>query len=144
MTVEDVRQLMGASTPHFALQLRDRIAKLIAPLDPDDPARVLGEEEIRRLEQLASTVRRAAAGRRTASARSPRWHLTDAGPGSPVNDAPVTAAPPARLARVMIDPLQLSIERRRRRPGEPLPGPYAVGDYAAGCASSCGHSRACS
>ena len=32
VTVEDVRQLMGASTPHFALQLRNRIAKLIAPL----------------------------------------------------------------------------------------------------------------
>ena len=28
-TVEDVRQLMGASTPHFALQLRERIRKLI-------------------------------------------------------------------------------------------------------------------
>ena len=26
VTVEDVRQLMGASTPHFALQLRNRIA----------------------------------------------------------------------------------------------------------------------
>ena len=25
VTVEDVRQLMGASTPHFALQLRERI-----------------------------------------------------------------------------------------------------------------------
>ena len=24
VTVEDVRQLMGASTPHFALQLRER------------------------------------------------------------------------------------------------------------------------
>jgi hypothetical protein len=53
VTVEDVRQLMGASTPHFALQLRARIAKLIAPLAADDPARVLGESEIRRLEQLA-------------------------------------------------------------------------------------------
>ena len=52
-TVEDVRQLMGASTPHFALQLRNRIAKLIAPLPADDPARVLGEQEIARLEQLA-------------------------------------------------------------------------------------------
>ena len=28
VTVEDVRQLMGASTPHFALQLRNRIARL--------------------------------------------------------------------------------------------------------------------
>jgi len=53
VTVEDVRQLMGASTPHFALQLRNRIAALIRDLDADDPARVLGEQEIRRLEQLA-------------------------------------------------------------------------------------------
>jgi len=53
VTVEDVRELMGASTPHFALQLRDRIAKLIASLDADDPARVLGEAEVRRLERLA-------------------------------------------------------------------------------------------
>ena len=28
-TVEDVRQLMGASTPHFALQIRNRIRNLI-------------------------------------------------------------------------------------------------------------------
>ena len=27
VTVDDVRQLMGASTPHFALQLRERIRK---------------------------------------------------------------------------------------------------------------------
>jgi hypothetical protein len=53
VTVDDVRQLMGASTPHFALQLGARIAKLIAPLSADDPARLLGEQEIRRLEQLA-------------------------------------------------------------------------------------------
>ncbi|HYF27610.1 MAG TPA: hypothetical protein VD931_17850 [Baekduia sp.] len=55
VTVDDVRQLMGASTPHFALQLRNRIARLIAPLPADDPARRLGEQEIRRLEQLGVT-----------------------------------------------------------------------------------------
>ena len=54
-TVEDVRQLMGASTPHFALQLRNRIRKLIAPLPPGDAARQLGEQEIARLERLAVT-----------------------------------------------------------------------------------------
>ena len=52
VTVEDVRQLMGASTPHFALQLRNRIAKLIAELPPEHPARVEGEREIARLERL--------------------------------------------------------------------------------------------
>ena len=51
--VEDVRQLMGASTPHFALQLRNRIARLIDPLAADHPARLLGEQEIRRLERLS-------------------------------------------------------------------------------------------
>ena len=52
VTVEDVRQLMGASTPHFALQLRNRIAKLIEGLDADDPARIEGERVIARLEQI--------------------------------------------------------------------------------------------
>ncbi len=52
-TIEDVRQLMGASTPHFALQIRNRIHNLIAGLPEDHPARVEGEREIRRLETLA-------------------------------------------------------------------------------------------
>jgi hypothetical protein len=52
VSVEDVRQLMGASTPHFALQLRNRIAKLIVDLPPDHPARVEGEREIARLQAL--------------------------------------------------------------------------------------------
>jgi hypothetical protein len=52
VTVEDVRQLMGASTPHFALQLRNRIAKLIADLPADHAARIEGEREIARLQRL--------------------------------------------------------------------------------------------
>jgi hypothetical protein len=52
VSVEDVRALMGASTPHFALQLRNRIARLIDGLPPGDPARVEGEREIRRLQEL--------------------------------------------------------------------------------------------
>ena len=53
VTVEDVRQLMGASTPHFALQLRQRIRKLIRGLPPEHPARIEGEREIARLDRLA-------------------------------------------------------------------------------------------
>jgi len=53
VTVDDVRQLMGSSTPHFALQIRNRIRRLIAHLPADDPARRLGEQEIARLERLA-------------------------------------------------------------------------------------------
>jgi hypothetical protein len=52
VTLNDVRQLMGASTPHFALQLRNRIAKLIRGLPPDHPARIEGEREIARLTEL--------------------------------------------------------------------------------------------
>ena len=52
-TLEDVRQLMGASTPHFALQIRNRIHNLIGGLPEGHPARVEGEREIARLEQIA-------------------------------------------------------------------------------------------
>ncbi|HEY2537255.1 MAG TPA: hypothetical protein VGI24_09775 [Solirubrobacteraceae bacterium] len=52
VSVEDVRRLMGASTPHFALQLRNRIARLIAELPREHPARLEGEREIARLESL--------------------------------------------------------------------------------------------
>ena len=52
-TVEDVRQLMGASAPHFALQIRNRIRNLIDGLPADHPARTMGEAEIARLERLA-------------------------------------------------------------------------------------------
>ena len=55
VTIDDVRQLMGASTPHFALQIRNRIARLIAGLPAGDPARVEGEREIARLTRLGYT-----------------------------------------------------------------------------------------
>ena len=53
VTLDDVRQLMGASTPHFALQLRERIRALIRGLPADHPARIEGEREIVRLDQIA-------------------------------------------------------------------------------------------
>lgn len=52
VTVEDIRALCGASTPHFALQLRNRILRLIEGLPEDNPARREGEMEIARLEQI--------------------------------------------------------------------------------------------
>ena len=53
VTVEDVRALSGAVTPHFALQVRNRIRRLIEPLPPEHPARVAGERKIVELEDLA-------------------------------------------------------------------------------------------
>lgn len=51
-SVDDVRALLGAATPHFALQVRNRVARLIADLPADDPARVFGEREIAKLTAL--------------------------------------------------------------------------------------------
>ncbi len=53
VTAEDIRALAGASTPHFALQVRNRIRRLIEPLPANDPARVEGERKIAELEELA-------------------------------------------------------------------------------------------
>jgi hypothetical protein len=53
VTVEDIRVLAGPSTPHFALQIRNRIQRLIEGLPEGDPVRVEGERQIARLEELA-------------------------------------------------------------------------------------------
>lgn len=52
--MEDLHQLMGASTPHFALQLRNRIRTLIGNLPEGHPVRAAGEREIGRLERIAA------------------------------------------------------------------------------------------
>ncbi len=54
VTVEDIRALAGASTPHFALHVRNRIRRLIEPLPAEHPARIEGERKIARLEDLAA------------------------------------------------------------------------------------------
>ncbi len=53
MTIDDVRQLTGAVTPHFAMHVRNRLRTLVAGLPADDPARVLAGVEMQKLEQLA-------------------------------------------------------------------------------------------
>ena len=53
ITVEDIRALAGPVTPHFALQVRNRIRRLIEPLPADHPVRQEGERQIARLEELS-------------------------------------------------------------------------------------------
>jgi hypothetical protein len=53
VTAEDIRALAGPSTPHFALQVRNRIRRLIEPLPDGHPAKVEGERKIAQLEDLA-------------------------------------------------------------------------------------------
>lgn len=53
VTVDDIRALAGPATPHFSLQVRNRIRRLIEPLAADDPARAEGERQITKLEALS-------------------------------------------------------------------------------------------
>lgn len=53
LTAEDIRALAGPVTPHFALQIRNRIRRLIEPLPTGHPARVEGERQVARLEELS-------------------------------------------------------------------------------------------
>ena len=53
-TIDDILELSGPATPHFALQLRGRVARLIQGLEPTDPVRRFGERELERLRQLAA------------------------------------------------------------------------------------------
>ena len=53
VSVEDIRALTGAVTPHFALQVRNRVRRLVEGLPSEDPARIEGERRIAELEELA-------------------------------------------------------------------------------------------
>ena len=54
ISVTDIRELAAPATPHFALQIRNRIRRLIARLPEGHPARAEGEEQIVRLTELAA------------------------------------------------------------------------------------------
>ncbi len=60
VTVEDIRALAGPSTPHFALQIRNRIQRLIDGLEEADPARIEGELQIARLDRARPPLGRPA------------------------------------------------------------------------------------
>ena len=51
-TRDDIDALIGPAAPHFAYQLRARVAELIAPLPADDPLRRYGEEKMALLDRL--------------------------------------------------------------------------------------------
>ena len=60
ITVEDIHALAGPATPHFALQIRNRIQRLIEGLPADDPVRIEGERHIARLDRAGAALGRAA------------------------------------------------------------------------------------
>jgi hypothetical protein len=60
VTRDDIDELVGPATPHFAYQLRARVRELIENLPADDPVRAYGEEQMAMLDRLghaSSTAR---------------------------------------------------------------------------------------
>ena len=61
-TRNDIDALVGSATPHFAYQLRARVAELIADLPSDHPVRRYGEEQMELLDRLGHASSRAEDG----------------------------------------------------------------------------------
>lgn len=61
-TIDDVDELLGPATPHFAMQIRARVRALVRDLPADDPVRRHGEEKIELLERLAFASSKAEEG----------------------------------------------------------------------------------
>ena len=61
-TQDDIEALVGAATPHFALQIRARVRALIRDLAEDHPVRRYGEAQIALLERLALASSKAEEG----------------------------------------------------------------------------------
>jgi hypothetical protein len=59
-TRDDIDELVGPATPHFAYQLRARIEELVRDLPADHPVRRYGEQQMELLDRLghaSSTAR---------------------------------------------------------------------------------------
>jgi hypothetical protein len=61
-TKDDVDELVGPATPHFAMQLRARVRDLVRDLPDDHPVRQYATEKIALLERLAHASSKAEEG----------------------------------------------------------------------------------
>ena len=84
-TREDVDELVGPATPHFAYQLRARVRELVNDLPGDHDVRRYAEEKIDLLDRLGHASSKADDGRRESSSR-PGWQQI---PSSAPADTPL-------------------------------------------------------
>ncbi len=68
-TKDDVDELVGPATPHFAMQLRARVRALVRDLPEDHPVRQYANEKIALLERLAYATSKAEEGPQEPSTR---------------------------------------------------------------------------
>ena len=61
-TIDDVDELVGPATPHFAMQIRARVRDLVRDLPADHPVRVHADEQVALLERLAFSSSKAEEG----------------------------------------------------------------------------------
>ena len=68
-TREDVDELVGPATPHFAMQIRARVRALVRDLPEEHPVRAYGEEKMELLGRLAFASSKAEEGPREPRSR---------------------------------------------------------------------------
>lgn len=68
-TIEEIDELVGPATPHFAFQLRARIEELLTELPADNPVRLHGERQMALLERLGHASSKANEGSSESRAR---------------------------------------------------------------------------
>ncbi len=61
-TTRDVDHLLSAATPHFAYQIRERVANLVDGLPADHPVRVYARDRLTLLDGLGWTTSRGSWG----------------------------------------------------------------------------------
>jgi hypothetical protein len=61
-TKDDIDELVGPATPHFAMQLRARVRALVRDLPDDHPVKRYANEKIALLERLAYATSKAEEG----------------------------------------------------------------------------------
>jgi hypothetical protein len=85
LTRDDIDELVGPATPHFAYQLRARIRNLVSELPEDDPVRRYGEEKMEVLDRLGYASSKAEEGGREPRTK-PGWREI---PSSAPADSPL-------------------------------------------------------
>ena len=61
-TTQDIDTLIGASTPHFAFQIRERVERVVTGLPEDHPVRAYAAQRLAVLDALGYGTSRAEGG----------------------------------------------------------------------------------
>jgi hypothetical protein len=61
-TTQDIDELIGPATPHFAYQIHERVERLVAPLPEDHPVRDYAAQRLAVLDALGYGNSRAEGG----------------------------------------------------------------------------------